>query len=443
MSTDMGSTIKRRDFWSAEWSVWAAIAMAVAVRLALTPFAEHPYDMGVNKTWLRSAVAYGVAASFHKQVESVELPNHGPLEIGLYGLAGLGYQAFVSPDTEAEAIEPWLTVFTKLPAIFFDVAAALAVLIACRRLTTEKRARLWALATLAHPAAMYLSSVWGQTDVVYSTLLFASIACLAASRPGFAGALFAASMLHKPNALLFVPIVGLLTLRDLKTFVRFAMAWALVMIATHLYFLLSGSEWTYLTLLSSSSDRASGGFGNALNFWRAVFSDGMWGRPARDACVGSLSCYHIGWGAVCALSLPFLWIAWSWKNAAAERWSIVYGAAASVSLAIYLFATGMHERYLFPYVVLAIPFAQRGWLQATTYWAISLLYLISIMDHWRPVPWFDPVWSTLLADTSARLLVIFGLLHMGLVIRDAWNDRHAEEKPAPKKSTAKAKKVTR
>lgn len=433
--------MKRRDFWSSEWPVWTAIFVAIAVRLALAPFAEHPYDMSVNKTWLRSAVAYGVAASFHKQVESVELPNHGPLEIALYGLAGLGYQAITSPDTETEAVEPWLTMFTKLPAIFFDIAAALAVLVICRTFTTEKRSRLWALAVLAHPAAVYLSSLWGQTDVVYSTLLFASITCLAVARPGFAGALFAASMLHKPNALLFIPIVGLLTLRDLKTFVRFSMSWALVMAMTHLYFLLSGSEWTYLTLLSSSSDRASNGFGNALNFWRAVFSDGMWSRGAREACVGSLSCYRIGWGTVCTLSLPFLWIAWSWKGAAAERWSIVYGAAASISLAIYLFATGMHERYLFPYVLLAIPFAQRGWLQATVYWSISTLYLISIMDHWRPVPWFDPVWSTFLADMSARLLVVFGLLHMGLVIRDAWNERRAPAKPASKK--AAKKKVTR
>jgi len=442
MSTNMASTKLQRDFWSAEWPVWAAIAAAVALRLALAPFTEHPYDMSVNKIWLRSAVSYGVAASFHNQVESVEMPNHGPLEIGLYGLAGLGYQSLVSRDLSV--VEPWLKVFTKLPAIFFDVAAALAVLIMCRMLTTEKRARLWALAILVHPAAIYLSTFWGQTDVIYSTLLFASIVCLVARKPVFAGALFAASMLHKPNALLFVPILGLLTIRDVKTFLRFAMAWALIMIATHLYFLLSGSDWTYLTLLSSSSERASDGFGNALNFWRAVFSDAMWNRPAHDACLGILSCYTIGWGAVCALSLPFLLIAWSYRNATAERWSIVYGAASSVSLAVYLFATGMHERYLFPYVLLAIPFAQRGWLQATVYWSVSTLYLISVMDHWRPVSWFDPVWSTTFADTSARLLVVFGVLHMALVIRDAWNERRATEKPMAKMVVAKkTKKITR
>ncbi len=439
MSTDMGSTIKRRDFWSKEWPVWTAIVVAVVARLTLAPFAEHPYDMSVNKTWLRSALAYGVAGSFHTQIEENLLPNHGPLEIGLYALSGQGYP-LISP--ELSVVDPWLGFFTKLPAIIFDVAAALAVLAMCKMFTTEKRARLWALAVLAHPAAIYLSSLWGQTDVVYSALLFASIACLAARRPGFAGALFAASMLHKPNALLFIPVIGLLTLRDLKTFIRFTMTWALVMLATHGYFLLSGSTWTYLDLFASSTDRASSGFGNALNFWRAVFSDGMWSRPARDACIGSLSCYHIGWGAVCALSLPFLWIAWSWRGAAIERWSIVYGAAASVSLAVYLFATGMHERYLFPYVLLAIPFAQRGWLHATAYWSVSMLYLISIMDHWRPVSWFDPAWSTLLADTSARLLVAFGLLHMGLVIRDAWNERKTPKKPAPKKP-AKKKKATR
>jgi Gpi18-like mannosyltransferase len=332
-------------------------------------------------------------------------------------------------------------VFTKLPAIFFDVAAALAVYAACRMFTTEKRARLWGLAMLLHPAAIYLSSLWGQTDAVYSALLFASIACLVGRKPGFAGALFAASMLHKPNALLFVPVIGLLTLRDLKTFVRFAMTWALVMVATHLYFLVSGSEWTYLTLLSSSSDRANNGFGNALNFWRTVFGEGMWGRPARDACIGAVSCYAIAWGTVCVLSLPFLWITWSLRKAASDRASVIFGAASSVSAATYIFATGMHERYLFPYILLAIPFAQRGWLQATVYWSISTLYLVSIMDHWRPVPWFDPVWSALLADTSARLLVVFGLLHMGLVIRDAWNERKAPAKPAPKKPTKK--KVTR
>lgn len=438
MSIDMGSTVKRHDAWSAEWPVWAAIASAIAVRFFLVPVAEHPYDMGINKIWLRSAVTYGVSASFHQQVEENMLPNHGPLEIALYGLSGIGYKTLASPDLGV--VDPWLGFFTKLPAIFFDVAAALAAYATLKIFTTEKRARIWALAVLFHPAAIYLSSLWGQTDVVYSTLLFAAITCLAAARPGFAGALFAASILHKPNALLFVPIIGLLTLRDLKTFARFTMAWTFVMVATHAYFLLSGSEWTYLTLLSSSSDRANDGFGNALNFWRSVFSDDMWNRPARDACVGPVSCYHIGWGAVCVLSLPFLWIAWSWKSAAADRWSIVYGAASSVSLAVYLFATGMHERYLFPYVLLAIPFAQRGWLQATTYWSISLLYLISVMDHWRPVPWFDPVWSTPLADTSARLLVIFGLLHIGLVIRDAWNERAMATKPQGKKITVKKAK---
>jgi hypothetical protein len=288
MSHDMASTNARRNFWAAEWPVWTAIAAAVLVRLALAPTAQHPYDMGVNKTWLRSAVAYGVAASFQQQVESVELPNHGPLEIALYGVSGLAYNAFVAPDLAV--VEPWLTVFTKFPAILFDVAAALAVLATCRLLTTERRARLWALAVLAHPAAIYVSSVWGQTDVVYSTLLFASIACLISGRPGFAGSLFAAAMLQKPNALLFAPVVGLLALRDLKTFVRFSMSWAFVMVGVHLYFLLSGSEWTYLTLLRSSGDRAGSGFGNALNFWRAVFSDGMWNRPARDACVAGVAC---------------------------------------------------------------------------------------------------------------------------------------------------------
>ncbi len=421
-----------------EWPVWAAIVAAIAVRFFLVPVAEHPYDMGINKIWLRSAVAYGVATSFHQQVQENLLPNHGPLEIALYGLSGIGYKALASPDLGV--VDPWLGFFTKLPAIFFDIAAALAVYAACRMFTTEKRSRLWGVAILLHPAAIYLSSLWGQTDVVYSTLLFASIACLIARKPGFAGALFAASMLHKPNALLFVPVIGLLTLRDLKTFVRFSMTWALVMVATHAYFMLAGSEWTYLDLLASSSDRANDGFGNALNFWRAVFSDGMWGRPARDACIGDVSCYSIAWGTVCVLALPFLWITWSLRKAAFDRASIVFGAASSVSAATYIFATGMHERYLFPYMLLAIPFAQRGWLQATVYWSISTLYLINLMDHWRPVSWFDPVWSTLLADTSARLLVVFGLLHMGLVIRDAWNERNAA-KPASKKPAKK--KVTR
>lgn len=431
----MPSPNARRDFRTTEWAAWAAIVAALVLRFWFVTAGEHPYDMGVNETWMRSAVTYGVAQSFHVQVKSVEMPNHGPLEIGLYGLAGLGYELFASAETDE--IEPWLTFFAKLPAMLFDIAAALAVLAVCRMLTTERRARLWALAALFHPAAIYLSSLWGQTDVVYSTLVFLSMSCLAARRPGFAGTLFAAAMLHKPNAMLFAPVIGLLTLRDLKTFIRFAMAWAFVMAGTHLYFVLSGSEWTYLTLLDSSSERAGRGFGNALNFWRIVFGDGMWNRGAGDECLYGISCYRIGWGAVCLLSLPFLWIAWASRKATEGRITFMFAAASSTSLAVYLFATGMHERYLFPYVLLAIPFAQRGWLQATAYCGVSLFYLVSVMDHWRPVAWFDVFWTTPFADASARLLLAFGLFHMTLVLLDFAGVLGRKKKSAAKKPPRK------
>jgi hypothetical protein len=141
---------------------------------------------------------------------------------------------------------------------------------------------------------------------------------------------------------------------------------------------------------------------------------------------------------VCAFSAPFLALAWAKRKATGDAVSLAFGAASSVSLAVYLFATGMHERYLFPYLLLAIPFAQRGWLQATTYWAISLLYLINLMDHWRPVPWFDALWSKEFADGSARLLVAFGLLHMWLVLHDAWwpAAKSAAAKKTPKRRRA-------
>lgn len=397
---------------------WCVIIGALFLRFLLAPFAQHTYDMQVNKTWLRSAVIYGTAASFHQQVERIEMPNHGPLELGLYQLAGLGYRALVSP--EMAVAEPWLTVFTKIPAMLFDIFAALAVLQLCRLVTTERKARLWALGALAHPILIYLSSLWGQTDVVYSALLFLSFSCLVQKRPACAGVAFAAGMLHKPNVLLFAPAILLLSIHDLRSCVRFCMAGAFVMIAVQYYFLLEGSQWSYFSLLAYSSERASGGLGNALNIWRVVFGTNMWSHSSSDQCLGILSCFTLGWGLITILSIPFLWIIWRLRSLDAERISIIFGATASLSLLFFLFGTGMHERYLFPYVLLGIPFAQRGWKQAMTYWMISFLFLVNLMDHWRPVTWFDALWSPFLGDAAAYLLLACGFVHMALVLHAAY-----------------------
>lgn len=408
---------------------------SLVLQLLLARIPGHPSDMPLNMTWLRSAVTYGIATSFQKQVEvDVELPNHGPVEITLYAIAGHAYRLFISPSLSI--VQPWLAIFTKLPSILTIVATGMIIFWLTRINHTLNDALLWITLILFHPAIIFVSALWGQTDVIYSTLLMLSIGCTITSRFHGAGIACALAMLHKPNALIFLPAIIILHAKDIRTATRFTTGLIAVFLITHLYFYLAGSSWTYADLFLHSNDRAGTDPGNALNLWRIVFGSNIpYHVPIRD-CFSYASCYTIGWSSVAILSLPFLFILWKLRRTAREQTGMIFGCVSSLSLITFLFGTGMHERYLFPYLLLAIPFAQRGWLQATAYWSISALYLINLMDHWRPVPWFDFMWSTTIADTSARLLVVFGLMHMTLVLRDAWKEWRSPKNSLSKKSAS-------
>src|SRR3989338_3221725 len=68
------------------------LLLEFAVRFAVSWNEGYGFDIGVYKGWARSAVEYGVAESYTKQVGGNMLPDYPPLSITILGAFGHAYR---------------------------------------------------------------------------------------------------------------------------------------------------------------------------------------------------------------------------------------------------------------------------------------------------------------------------------------------------------------
>lgn len=261
----------------------------------------------------------------------------------------------------------------KLPAIACDMACGLLLYREAGHRLGNMKPLLLTAAYLFNPAVLLNSSVWGQTDSVYTLLAVVMCLSLMKGRTLPAYASFCLGVLVKPQMLLFAPVlfIGILNQVFLKDFspgklLRSLGIGLLSLLGTLLLILpfgLTNVLHQYLDTVGSYPYAAV----NAYNFW------GMLGLNwvSQDNTFLGLPYLFYGWAAIAAAAVLVLFLGlWGRRDSAsgkspnsdkvpdsrisrsgATNYPLL---AALFTASVFVFSVRMHERYLYPAVVLLL-----------------------------------------------------------------------------------------
>ncbi len=352
---------------------------ALGLRLALATLPGHGFDTGVNQKWGRSAAILGIARSYQEQVDPNMLPDHPPLSIATFSVVTHISHLF-SPSKEI----PLPSIVTiKIPAIIADILTILLVFSIVAKMY-GKWAGITASGILGlHPAIVYDSAIWGQTDSIFTLLTLGALTTVMTKRWILTGVLTALALFAKMQAIIVLPILGILLISSgwrpiMRTIFGFLLASIIVLFP----FFLNGNIADVWRVYSHSIGSYPALSMGAYNIWMALFGTNT-DRSDVLSFLGPLTYRTTGILlfsiATLTIILPFLqWILY--KNERRKHRDVPVLLTALIAYAFFLFNTEMHERYLFPFMVLGLLFCFRGLRFAALYTFSSLLFLLSLFD---------------------------------------------------------------
>lgn len=228
-----------------------------------------------------------------------------------------------------------------------DIATSYLIYRLARKYLSPEIAILASAFYIFNPAVIINSTLWGQADSFFTLIVALSVFMLAENRIGPASALFTAAVLMKPQGIIFLPVLAFELLRQhkLKSFLTAAGSALGTAAAIVLPFSLgSGVMWIFRLFAGTVAEYPYASV-NAFNLF------GLLGANyTQDSSTLFLLSYH-AWGLLFIVVITAL--AWSVYLKGNSR--VFAAVAALLQIAgVFIFATRMHERYLFPAVALSI-----------------------------------------------------------------------------------------
>lgn len=334
------SPLRRRDLLSrrAVLPVLFLTALLLRVLLGLTANG-YPQDMGTFKAWAQLTHTYGFSSMYSADF----FLDYPPFYLYiLYGLEQLRLWFGLSQYDAA------FDLIMKLPSILADLFCAYLLYRAAGSKTGRTDALLLCAAYLFCPAVLMNSAVWGQVDSFCLLVILCALLLLLQKKIIPCAAVYAAAVLLKPQALFFAPLFLLFVIRKKKY------RWLLSGIGTFLFsallFALPFTQnFDYRTLLQQyfSTLQSYAYFSvNAYNLYALLGLNWISIESAVPSAAGQLLLTLLPILLVAAYS-AFLY----WK---APRRGTFFLSAYLLTAGIFLFSVKMHERYLFPALLLLL-----------------------------------------------------------------------------------------
>jgi len=378
------------------WWLIGILGVGLAIRLPSLWTVGYAPDIAFWKSWLSFATANGI-----QNVYALEMPGQTYPPVFLYLLWALGllYRG-IWPNAGDSA---WLTAFVKFPAVAADlVAAAILAAYAGRRAASpvgpgrspgsvrgggfdpRVAAALFAL----NPVLIWLSSYWGQVDVLHGGLAAGAWGAALAGAPALAGILLVLGVLVKPQGLLVLPAAAALLARRTggRGLARAVVAGAAVGAVVTAPFIISGYGGRLVGIYAGAGDVYPYVSVNAFNPWWCVTVLRPHGisRPLMSDAItlaGPLTLRALG---LVLFALASAWIVW--RVARAERPdadpSRAWRLLTLQWMAFFLLATQVHERYLVPAILSFAPAVVLDrrwlvpWLALTGAILLNILYVV-------------------------------------------------------------------
>jgi len=350
------------------------LILGLTIRITLSPHPGYGSDIGVNGGWAQRTVEMGISEFYKTQGT-----DYLPVPIMMWAGAGHLYKFFVSPSYEI--LEPHYRIFIKIPAILTDLLTCLLLFFVVKKWKGKRSGLLAALIYALHPAVIYESAIWGQSDSIYTVFVVGLLLALVHKKAFLVGALTVLALLSKPQAVIFLPLILFalpLRMRYLVDVWNGVLSTALIVLFP-LY--MGGGLEKIINIYFNAIGAYTSVSLNALNLWWALLG-GAAGKSDTEMFLGIMTYRSFGillFGTLYALTLYSLRKKIRGNLARRENGEALFTAAALIAFGFFMLTTEMHERYMFPFLALGLPFAFQGIRPALLYTGISFAFFLTLL----------------------------------------------------------------
>jgi Gpi18-like mannosyltransferase len=340
---------------SSRWGTWLPLVVILGLAIALRGgrMIQPGFDSDLRWNLQRGdAVYHSGLFNLYRVLPS----DYPPLYLSMLGIVGAVQNWLGAPVPQWSVDDPRLLFLLKLFPVAGDLALITVVYIWLRTKPVWRWIIPGVLAVV--PGLIIDSAQWGQSDSLMTLLVVLSLIALNRDKPRAAWCFFAIALLIKLQSIVILPLLVVLTYRrcGLCTVVTSILLTACLVGIVLLPFLANSGPAT-LTPFFGAVGEYPVATANAFNLWYAVtpHKPGMalpWPfDQVSDALpqVGPLSFKHIGLLLMGAYTLLIMIAAW---ERADDRQEFIW--AAGLYFAFFMLPTEIHERYLYPAVVLLI-----------------------------------------------------------------------------------------
>jgi len=317
-------------------------------------------DVGDFEVWAFTIAAGGPARMYHAGFFLDYPPGY------LYALWAAG-----SIARWINASGAMLRIIVETPALASDFALAALAFSFVRR--SASRLIAWAamLMVALNPALLFDTVGWGQADSALTLVMLLSVLLMAEAEFELGWALAALALLIKPQALMILPVLALWTILtcNVRRWWRPALAFAAALIVGAGPFQAT-QQWRWLPdLYLSTAAFYHETSVNAFNFM--ALAGGL--RASDAGTVLGISYFTLGMGLLAplyAFAAVILWRNQNTRNLLFAIFIVLFG--------FFMFAPRMHERYLYPAVVFAIPLAIEEPAMLAVFGVLTLTCLLNL-----------------------------------------------------------------
>ncbi len=352
------------------WALPALLLVGLVVRLLFINNEGFKTDVSTYTAWALGLSQHGFS-TFYSTIGFADYP---PGYFYILAAVGHFWHLFFAAHDRGFGL---LRDFVKLPAIFADLGVGALLYAVVRRFAGAGFSLAAAALYVLNPATIYVSALWGQVDSISGGLALLAIYALLRSEDeaGSGGGraqtawivggwlAFAYSLLIKPQAAVLLPLLVAFAFVDPRRRRARVVASAIGVGAAILLALLltepfhpsnpiAAFMWLFERYAYGSNVYPYNSV-NAFNLWAVR---GMLWVPDTQAILG-LKQYV--WGVLLVLAALAL-IVWRYVQERTSQ-ALLEGCAVA-TLAFFVLATRMHERYLFNgllFTIACIPFARR------------------------------------------------------------------------------------
>lgn len=316
-----------------------ALALRIAIAISSKGYAN---DIALFMAWADHAVAQGLSGFYHSGL----FVDYPPGYIYILYLLG-SIKSMLALDRSSEAA----MLLFKLPAIAADLASACLIYQMARKKAGFSLSLGLALLYVFNPAVIVDSAAWGQVDSIFALVLVLSIRGISENKIERASIWFALAALIKPQAFIFMPVL-------LLWFV-YRRAWKQIPVSAFYgfttfillalpFFWGNGGLSALISLYKGTLSSYPYSTLNAFNLY--ALSDANW-KPITDKWL--LFTFET-WGTIFILAAVALAGYYAhWKRGGNDSGRSYFVAMILIAV-VFIGVTKMHERYLFPVLLLAV-----------------------------------------------------------------------------------------